>query len=153
MTTSIALIAVLFCNILSQFSVDAFTLNPAVTSSISRSLPSRRQRTTLQYAVSDDDDEDDEEDDDDDDDDPDDFIDPKSLGDWRNFRRNLSIDESSDSENKVKKAVSKENEKLLLSQNKQLGEEYKTGVWAHPTATVSSLVCWETTVPVSFALC
>jgi len=35
------------------------------------------------------------------------------------------------------KSVSKSNEQLLISQNKQLASEYLMGVWAHETANVS----------------
>ena len=75
------------------------------------------------------------------DDDDEDFIDTDSLGDWRDFRRNLAFDAeetSPEKSSKVKtKSVSKENEDLLLSQNKELGEEYISDVWAHETSTVS----------------
>lgn len=95
---------------------------------------------------------------DDEDEDDDDYIDDDSLGDWRSFRNTLvesgisspSIieeegyvsDESkkADEESITKKntpkkpkSVSKENEDLLMSQNKKLAREYKDGVWAHET--------------------
>jgi hypothetical protein len=117
-------------------------------------------------------------DDDDDDDDDDDYIDMNSLGDWRNFRRSLTLadgaeDEDDDDDDddfssspsmtktsttnnneanelskkkklstttktssKSVKSVSKDNEELLKSQNKDLAKEYVTGVWAHEIPTV-----------------
>lgn len=93
----------------------------------------RKTTTLLKNALYDNDDEVD--------DDDDDFIDTDSLGDWRDFRRNLAFDAEETSpqkSSKVKtKSVSKENEDLLLSQNKELGEEYISDVWAHETSTVS----------------
>lgn len=88
----------------------------------------------------------DNDDDEEDDDHDDDMIDPESLGDWRNFRRNLaqseaasSLDED-DNEDELRKpvktSVSRENEDILTSQNEKLAEEYKNGVWAHEVATV-----------------
>jgi len=98
--------------------------------------------------------------DDDDDEDDDDYIDTDSLGDWRNFRRSLfmvqeegtmaaegSMTDSttkqqtaaataSSSSKKKKVNVSNENEELLKSQNAELHQEYKSGVWAHETSTV-----------------
>lgn len=93
-----------------------------------------------------------------DDDDDDVSIDPDSLGDWRAFRRNLaqsgigvseSSSESAEGGSKEKKpeakpkSVSKRNEELLMSQNKALANEYRTGVWAHeaPNAEVGGLLC------------
>lgn len=102
---------------------------------------------------------------DDDDDDDDDYIDTESLGDWRTFRRSLAMDGttslSSDSGGDIGgmgntkttttkkqqqqqqtrkggtiRSVSKDNEEVLFSQNKQLAEEYMNGVWAHETSTV-----------------
>ena len=95
----------------------------------------------------DEDDEEEEEEDDDDDDFDDDMIDPESLGDWRNFRRNLAQseialssldDNNSDGELRIPAitSVSRENEDILSSQNEKLAEEYKNGVWAHEIATV-----------------
>lgn len=85
--------------------------------------------------------------DDDDEDDEDDFIDFDSLGDWRDFRRNLArtiptFEEGTESTKPVVKisSVSKENEEVLSSQNEELAEEYIKGVWAHEVATVSVLV-------------
>ena len=82
-------------------------------------------------------------DDDDDDDDYEDTIDPDSLGDWRDFRRNLAqsvstSDEEDEDEQRApaRTSVSKENEEVLSSQNKELAEEYKNGVWAHEVSTV-----------------
>lgn len=85
---------------------------------------------------------------DEDEEDDDEYIDTDSLGDWRNFRRSLSMLEDSsavaaEEESSTKslkastKTVSKENEDLLKSQNEELHEEYKSGVWAHETSTVS----------------
>ena len=103
------------------------------------------------------------------DDDEDEYIEIDSLGDWRNFRRSLTLgaeeeEESNDESNTrvslknsndddddkppassskktTKKAtiksVSKDNEEVLRSQNKDLAKEYMTGVWAHETSTVS----------------
>ena len=89
---------------------------------------------------------DDFEEEEEDDDDDYDTIDPESLGDWRNFRRNLaqsevasSLDED-DIEDELrmpaKTSVSRENEDILSSQNEKLAEEYKNGVWAHEVTTV-----------------
>lgn len=91
-----------------------------------------------------------DEEDDEEEDDDDDMIDPDSLGDWRDFRRQLAKTTSSslpvlDSEETVPKGssavrssfVCKENEEVLYSQNENLAEEYKTGVWAHEITTVS----------------
>jgi hypothetical protein len=84
-------------------------------------------------------------------DDDEDEIDPDSLGDWRAFRRNLSFSSDGDStgsdsseaavskKNKAR-AVSKENEELLKSQSSQLGQEYVSGVWAHETSTVRTIL-------------
>jgi hypothetical protein len=96
-----------------------------------------------------------EEDDDDDDDDNDEddcVLDPDSLGDWRDFRRNLamSMKNSDDaiydfgSKVSVQASVSKENEEVLASQNEALAEEFIKGVWAHKVSTVclcSGLTC------------
>ncbi|EJK45752.1 hypothetical protein THAOC_35617 [Thalassiosira oceanica] len=90
----------------------------------------------------------------------DDEIDPSSLGDWRQFRMNLSQGASSTSseaaidgidlggakETKVKerpRSVSAKNEELLKKQNSKLAEEYMNGVWAHESALVEvgGLVC------------
>lgn len=105
----------------------------------------RRRRTTSLYGSLE---EDDEEDDDDEDDD--DYIDTDSLGDWRNFRRSLTVGEHDDddtagdasatSSKTLLEAFSSErevteNEMILQSQNKKLAEEYASGVWAHETAT------------------
>ena len=94
----------------------------------------------------------DDEEDDDDDEDDEGMIDPDSLGDWRDFRRSLAQREASFREKeeegdddevdrkRVKTkptSVSNENEEVLSSQNKELAEEYKKGVWAHEVATVS----------------
>lgn len=93
----------------------------------------------------------DDDDDDDDYDDDDDMIDPDSLGDWRNFRRNLAAstttvgtidddgmksDSGIEDPNKTSTAgvVSKENQEILTSQSRDLAEEYKK-VWAHTTST------------------
>lgn len=80
-------------------------------------------------------------DDDEDEDDEDDLIDPDSLGDWRNFRRNLAqaMHEEEDAEEpaSVRTSVSTENEEVLQSQSRELAEEYKNGVWAHEVSTVS----------------
>jgi len=81
-----------------------------------------------------DDDKEEEEDDDDD------MIDPDSLGDWRAFRRNLAVsssDPKKEEKTPSKRSVSRQNEELLSSQNEELANEYKTGVWAHETSTVS----------------
>lgn len=129
----------------------------------------------------------DDEDGDDDDDDTD-YIDTDSLGDWRNFRRSLTlgmeVEENQDDGNNTKnsvsstkvsvkddddvdalpskrpptksglsvKSVSKDNEEVLKSQNKDLAEEYLNGVWAHETSTVSWLLedCGNYRVPLSF---
>ena len=90
----------------------------------------------------------------------DDEIDPNSLGDWRQFRMNLSQGVSSTSlsdgvdlgeagaETKVTtqerpRSVSAKNEELLKAQNSELAEEYMNGVWAHESALVEvgGLVC------------
>lgn len=105
-----------------------------------------------------------DDDEDEDDEDDDEYIDTASLGDWRSFRRSLAMTASSSEEDesssassssantaaakKKKKSVtrtttsttavvsvSKENEELLASQNEELHEEYKSGVWAHLTST------------------
>ena len=102
----------------------------------------------------DDEDEEEEEDDDDDDDDDDEDdeirIDPDSLGDWRTFRRNLAATpetaetagmEVSANNAEETTVVRKEhpNEKVLKAQNEELALEY-TGVWAHETSTVRTLI-------------
>ena len=95
----------------------------------------------------DDEDEEDEEDHEDDDEEEEDVdrIDPDLLGDWRTFRKNLAMSETMGSTSPTQesttsittvKSVSKENEELLLRQNEQLGNEYVSGVWAHPVSTV-----------------
>lgn len=63
------------------------------------------------------------------DDDEDDYIDTDSLGDWRNFRKSLTMTAEKP------RPVSKENEELLATQNQQLFQEYKSGAWAHETST------------------
>jgi len=94
--------------------------------------------------------------DDDGDDDEDEFIDTDSLGDWRQFRRNLTFeeiatttatttkeeDEEDEDEERAPtkqtspiRSVSKGNEEILLQQNEELAAEYLGGVWAHPIAT------------------
>lgn len=101
-----------------------------------------RQRTILGNALSNDEDEDDE--------DEDDYIDTESLGDWRNFRRSLTIDGEATANESINKptrntktsTISKENEELLASQNEQLHQEFKSGVWAHETSTVSGILCY-----------
>jgi len=80
-----------------------------------------------------------EDDDDDDDDEDDDYIDTDSLGDWRNFRRSLAMG-TNDDEGASDSIISNErevteNEKVLEKQNKELAEEYASGVWAHQTST------------------
>lgn len=75
---------------------------------------------------------------DDEDDDEEDEIDADSLGDWRDFRRNLAAG-MSDNDSTIttsNKRGSAENEKVLRSQNEVLANEYKMGVWAHETSTV-----------------
>lgn len=108
----------------------------------------RRRRTTSLYGSLEEDDV--EEDDDEDDDD---YIDTDSLGDWRTFRRSLTVGEHDDDDaaTDASAASSKplfearevtENEMILQSQNKKLAAEYASGVWAHETATVSTVaVC------------
>lgn len=110
--------------------------------------PQRKQRRRQQYllygsTV---------ENDDDDDDDDDEYIDTDALGDWRNFRRNLAMGTNDDDDDgsSAKKAIGDsstavamtsnerevtENEKVLEKQNKELAEEYASGVWAHQTST------------------
>ena len=100
----------------------------------------------------DDDDLDDEDDDDDDNDDE--YIDTELLGDWRNFRRSLAMGTNEDDDDDIssgEKAISDsiaaamesnerevtENEKVLEEQNKELAEEYASGIWAHQISTVS----------------
>jgi hypothetical protein len=121
-------------------SVDAFTCSPFIISS-SNTQQRKPLSFLLKYSAGAFDD--DGNDDDDDDEDDDDFIDDASLGDWRTFRANLAStlggeEESEEllSATRKTKSVSKENEKLLLSQNEQLATEYLTGVWAHETSTV-----------------
>jgi len=97
-------------------------------------------------------------DEDEDDDDDDDYIDTDSLGDWRNFRRSLTIDETNDISDDNDSEESKkdspaaslldnerevtDNERVLEEQNQALAEEYASGVWAHqvPTPEVGGLV-------------
>ena len=144
-------------------SMTTTTTTTAVTTTGRRSLDrssGRDSRVCLSNALNDDNEDDDDEDDEDDDE----YIDTDSLGDWRNFRRTLSIvtdeetqqDETSSTRKKstVKEAASSsssvttnksknnknENEELLKSQNKELHQEYKTGVWAHETSTVSLIL-------------
>lgn len=76
------------------------------------------------------------------DDEEDDEIDADSLGDWRDFRRNLAGMTSNESKTAVSKssAGSAENEQVLRTQNEVLANEYKTGVWAHETPTVCCIV-------------
>jgi len=98
----------------------------------------------------DDDDLDDEDDDDDDNDDE--YIDTELLGDWRNFRRSLAMGTNEDDDADIssgEKAISDsiaaamesnerevtENEKVLEEQNKELAEEYASGIWAHQIST------------------
>jgi hypothetical protein len=113
----------------------------------------------------------DEEKDDNNDEEDDEYITTDSLGDWRNFRRNLSLQlendhdddvddddadgdfkDSEDNSNSTRQSnsrkkslsvqsVSKDNEEVLRSQNKNLAEEYLNGVWAHQTSTVRYR-CW-----------
>jgi hypothetical protein len=66
----------------------------------------------------------------------------------------VSIKDDGDGERKFKrsnkstrkslsvKSVSKDNEEVLKSQNKDLADEYLNGVWAHETSTVRVLVCF-----------
>ena len=68
------------------------------------------------------------------DDEEDDYIDTDSLGDWRNFRKSLTM-----TAEKPRSAVSKENQELLATQNQQLFQEYQSGAWAHETSTVSTI--------------
>ena len=79
--------------------------------------------------------------DDDEEDDDDDAIDVDSLGDWRDFRRNLAgmTSESSAASTNNRKGCA-ENEQVLRTQNEVLANEYKTGVWAHETSTVRGFV-------------
>ena len=91
-------------------------------------------------------DNDDEEEDDDDDDDE--YIDTDSLGDWRNFRRSLAMGDADDNDESSKDSTASsmasnerevtENEQVLKKQNKELAEEYASGIWAHQVATVSA---------------
>jgi hypothetical protein len=143
-------------------SMTTTTTTTAATTTGRRSLyrsSGSDSRICLSNALNDDNEDDDDEDDEDDDE----YIDTDSLGDWRNFRRTLSIvtdedtqqDETSSTRKKstVKEASSSssvtnknnnknknENEELLKSQNKELHQEYKSGVWAHETSTVSFIV-------------
>ena len=96
--------------------------------------------------------------------DDDDEIDPNSLGDWRQFRMNLSQGAPSTSSSEASidgmdlgetgadtkvttkerpRSVSAKNEELLQAQNSRLAEEYMNGVWAHESALVEvgGLVC------------
>ena len=80
----------------------------------------------------------------DNDEDDDEYIDTDALGDWRTFRMNLADDDNDEdgkegdgnAKKEKTKTVSAENELLLRSQSKKLADEYASGVWAHPTATV-----------------
>jgi len=78
-----------------------------------------------------------------DDDDDDDYIDTDSLGDWRNFRRSLSMGDNDDGSAATAMASAEreitENEKVLEKQNKKLAEEYASDIWAHQTPTVSPM--------------
>jgi hypothetical protein len=84
------------------------------------------------------------------DDDEDDYIDTADLGDWRAFRRSLTVGEASSTASTLStdatttkasvKSASLENEALLQQQNPELAREYKTGVWAHETSTVRTIV-------------
>jgi hypothetical protein len=80
-------------------------------------------------------------DEDDDDDDDYDDMESSNLGDWRKFRASL-IDEGLPGENN-EKSVATENEALLEQQNKELAEEYRSGIWAHTIgqAEVGALLC------------
>lgn len=82
---------------------------------------------------------------DDDDDDDDEYIDTESLGDWRNFRRSLAMGDADDNDESSKDSTAAsmvsnerevtENEQVLKKQNKELAEEYASGIWAHQVAT------------------
>lgn len=101
----------------------------------------RRQKHTLYDSSSEHDDDDDDE-----------YIDTDSLGDWRNFRRSLAMaTNDNDDGSSSKKAIDDsstsaatasterevtENEIVLENQNKELAEEYASGIWAHQTPTV-----------------
>lgn len=91
---------------------------------------------------------DNDDDDEDDDDEDNEFIDTASLGDWRTFRRDLTLEDDKEVESETAKessplktksptvkSVSKANEEILVQQNEKLAAEYLTGVWAHPVAT------------------
>ena len=141
------------CLVIAALSCDeivlAFPLHPHVTGSFSLSSPSstylsqrsracRRIPSSLRAFYND-------FGEDDDDDEDDDEIDLDSLGDWRDFRRSLNLQQEEEvgdgSKKEVKtkrlpKLVSKENEQLLRSQSETLAEEYVSGVWAHETSTV-----------------
>lgn len=69
------------------------------------------------------------------DDDDDDFL-LVDDRDWRTFRKNLSMKEGDVDR---PSSVSKENEEVLESQSKSLYKEYKKGIWAHETPTVSAI--------------
>lgn len=100
----------------------------------------RRQKHTLYDSSSEHDDDDDDE-----------YIDTDSLGDWRNFRRSLAMaTNDNDDGSSSKKAIDDsstsaatasterevtENEIVLENQNKELAEEYASGIWAHQTPT------------------
>lgn len=83
-----------------------------------------------------------------DDDDDDEYIDTDSLGDWRNFRRSLAMGDADDNNESSKDSTASsmvsnerevtENEQVLKEQNKELAEEYASGIWAHQVATVSA---------------
>jgi len=74
-------------------------------------------------------------------DEDDDYIDTDALGDWRNFRYNLAMSTSDDSDGLSTAATTSnerkvtDNEKVLEIQNKKLAEEYASSIWAHQTST------------------
>ncbi len=78
----------------------------------------------------------------DNDNDDEDYIDTDSLGDWRNFRKSLTLTAEKP------RPVSKENEELLESQNQQLFQEYRTGAWAHEISTVRHKYTHPTHAPI-----
>ncbi|KAG7348302.1 ACR COG1678 domain containing protein [Nitzschia inconspicua] len=155
--------------VVSSFSSRSFV--PTRILAESRSVHTLRKTTplfSLEYPSFDGEDEDDDENDDEDE-----YIDTDTLGDWRNFRRSLTLvmeedeinaDGDSDTTTSLSsktqvstkdgdaeqlskpksksqkksvsvKSVSKDNEEVLKSQNKNLAEEYLNGVWAHETST------------------
>ena len=113
------------------------SLNPSFLTKESRAYSS----SCLHNAASFYDDFFDEDEDDEDFEDDDDMIDPDSLGDWRDFRRNLAQSIPSDEEDEESFSAgatsSNENEEVLFSQNEDLAEEYRNNAWAHEVATVS----------------